>query len=308
MEKKSSESIIITIFTWAFLIPIGVLMIPVIIMLGIAFYIAIKLSRKLNDNIVELDYNGFKLDKDYYRNMIRTYSIGEIVYTDRYYIDVETIVILTLLKLIKKNKIELTKYGFIINDRNVDTLKPSEAAVLQSITEEGNVVVSGKLIREKVKQEIEKCDLLKKANSYRKFKPWEMILIFIGALLFSWIIAKVSFWFRASALIKTVMDIGNVVFIAMIIPMFLYVYHRASLKRFVRTEKGEKFNWKIEGLRKYFIDYMIDGKGTNEMELWDDYAIYAVLTKTNENVCEELYNFIKIKNKYGIIETLDEIF
>ena len=260
------------------------------------------------NNVVVQDYNGFKLDKEYYRNILRTYSIGEIVYTDRYYIDVETIVVLTLLKLIKKNQIELTKNGFIINDRNVDILKQSEAAILQSITEDGEVVVSGKLIREKVKQEIGKSDLLKKADSYRKFKPWEMIFIFIGALLFSLIIIKVNFWFRASALIKTIMDIGNVVFIAMIIPMFLYVYNRASLQMFVRTEKGEELNWKIKGLRKYLNDYMIDGKETSEIELWDDYGIYSVLTKTNETVGVELYNFIKIKNKYGITETLDEIF
>lgn len=308
MENRSPENIIYTIFTCAFLFPVAVVMLPVIAMLGIAIYIAIKLARKLNDTVVIKDYDEFKFDKEYYKNIIKQYGVGEIVYTERYYADVEDIVILSLLNLMRDKKIELTKYGFVINDRSKETLRPIESAVLDSITEEGFVKISGKLVREKVKQEIEKTDLLEKANSCRKFKIWEWIVIFIGALLFSWVISKVGYMFAESAIIKTIMDVGNIVFIAIVVPIFVYVYKRASLKRYVRTDKGELLNYKIEGLRQYIIDYMIEGKGISDIELWEDYPFYAVLTKTNEKHCEELYNFIVIKNKYGIIETLDEIF
>lgn len=308
MENKSPESIIYTIFACAFLFPVAVVMLPVIAMLGLAIYIAIKLARKLNDNVVIKEHDKFNFDKEYYKNIIKQYGVGEIVYTDKYYTDVEDVVILSLLNLMRDKKIELTQYGFIINDRSKETLRPTEAAVLDSITEEGFVKVSGKLIREKVRIEIENTDLLEKANSYRDFKIWEWILIFIGALLFSWIISKVSYMFAESAIIKTIMDVGNVIFIAIVVPIFVYVYKRVSLKRYVRTDRGEILNYKIEGLRQYIIDYMIEGKGISDIELWEDYPFYAVLTKTNEKYCEELYNFIVIKNKYGIIETLDEIF
>lgn len=66
----------------------------------------------------------------------------------------------------------------------------------------------------------------------------------------------------------------------------------------IRTEKGEELNKKIEGLKAFLKDYsLMKERYSNEIELWEEYLIYAVLFGQNDKIIEEYEKYIKIKKE-----------
>lgn len=83
-------------------------------------------------------------------------------------------------------------------------------------------------------------------------------------------------------------------------PIFYFVYTRRyknknnSLKR---TEKGEKLTDVILAIKRFIHDFsMLDNATKEQIVLWDDFLIYAIVLEENENVVDEILSFKDIKN------------
>lgn len=83
-------------------------------------------------------------------------------------------------------------------------------------------------------------------------------------------------------------------------PIFYFVYTRRyknknnSLKR---TTKGEELTEIIYAMKRFIHDFSrLDTATKEEIILWDDFFIYAIVLEENENVVDEILNFKDIKN------------
>lgn len=62
---------------------------------------------------------------------------------------------------------------------------------------------------------------------------------------------------------------------------------------FKRTDKGERLNEKIEGLKNFTKDYtLLDERTLEEIVLWEDYLVYSVLWGQNENEIKKYENYV----------------
>ena len=312
MKNLSPEAKVILLIVCAIAIPVIIMGLPIwiifIMLIGLAKYFAIK----LDEGDYESDIDHFEFDKEYYSYLLKKYSIGEIYYSDKQKYNAEEIVLLTLFKLKIKNKIDITEYGIVVLDRKKDELKDSEAYVLESISEEGIVKISSKLLKNKIKEELKKDELIIQAKKSKNMKL-TYLLIFIAFVIVSYIIVgKVGFLFAKKVWIKSVIDVGNVIFIILALPIFLFVYKNASYRRYIRTENGEDLNKRLENIAKYINQYStLKEKKEKEFLVWEDYIIYLSLAGIHNihdsNLYESFIKVIDIKEKYSLKEIFEDI-
>ena len=312
MKNLSPEAKVILLIVCAVAIPVIIMGLPIwiifIMLIGLAKYFAIK----PDEGDYESDIDHFEFDKEYYSYLLKKYSIGEIYYSDRQKYNAEEIVLLTLFKLKIKNKIDITEYGIVVLDRKKDELKDSEAYVLESISEEGIVKISSKLLKNKIKEELKKDELIIQAKKSKNMKL-TYLLIFIAFVIVSYIVAgKVGFLFAKKVWVKSVIDVGNVIFIISALPIFLFVYKNASYRRYIRTENGEDLNKRLENIAKYINQYnSLKEKKEKEFLIWEDYIIYLALAGIHNihdsNLYESFIKVIDIKEKYSLKEIFEDI-
>lgn len=313
MKDLSPEAKIILLIICAILIPVIIMGVPIWIIFTMLIVLAKYFATKPDEGDLEIDVNHFEFDKEYYSYLLNKYSIGEICYSDKQKYNVEEIVLFTLFKLKIRNKIDITEYGIIILDRKVDELKDSEAYVLESISEEGIVKLSAKLLKNKIKEELKKDELIVKAKKSKKMKLIYLFIFIVFVIVSYIVVLKVGFLFAKKVWIKSIIDVGNVLFIILALPIFLFVYKNASYRRYIRTEKCEELNKRLETVYKYINKYStLKEKKEKEFLVWEDYIIYLALAGIHNIHDSNLYeNFIKvidIKGKYSLKEIFEDIF
>ena len=83
-------------------------------------------------------------------------------------------------------------------------------------------------------------------------------------------------------------------------PLILIVsYAVYSIKNqncpYVRTEKGEEINKKLEGLKIYLKEYSyLEEKKESEIVIWEEYLVYSVLFNQNTKIIEAYKKYIEI--------------
>lgn len=251
-------------------------------------------------------------DKEYYREILKKYSVAELSYIDDFNIDYPKDIIATLLSLKLKNRITITNNFVNVIDFNDVGLKKSEKYILESI-KDGKVKIknSHDIIRYAESESVED-KLIKKSNFNEKKSILKMKLGTISKyLLFFLIFAFIAFneekiesFLNSGIIHDDVMWVIVLMFCFVLFFSFIFISVGSSVKIFSylilksksyeRTEIGEEINKKIEGLKNYMKDFSIlNEREQQELMIWEEYLIYSVLFEQNQKVLDELSSLVE---------------
>lgn len=254
----------------------------------ILIYIFYKFS-KLKFKINKLTKEDFINQKDYFRYLLKEYSISELSYIDNFEITtIDIIAILLQLKNKKKITIDENKNIIIINDIDIK-LKKEEEYVL-------NCIYNGKidaidtealsLITQKSAYE----DKLLQESSHKHFN-YKLIIIILFLLLFPTFIISI---------ITNKPIIGIIymlfLFISIIALIINYLVYDTLIinNKYKRTELGEEINQKLEGLKNFLKDFTIlNERDAQEIIIWEDYLIYSVMFNQNVKIINQYQNLFR---------------
>lgn len=63
-----------------------------------------------------------------------------------------------------------------------------------------------------------------------------------------------------------------------------------SENKYVRTKKGKILAEQIAGMQNYIYDYsLLSEKDKEQIKIWDEFLVYAVLLEENEKVIDEIF-------------------
>jgi hypothetical protein len=223
---------------------------------------------------------------EYYRDIIKNYSIATICTCYGRKINISDQLVATLLKLKLNKNIELLDNEIKIC--NMNTNFQSELMLLRALN--GTKVYSKNNIKNQIDEDnLNDClnsDLFLKDKSGNTFSLMNKF-IDIGAILFA--IATISLWF-----IDFLFIIIHIIF--MVILFLLIITDSTNKSIFARSEKGIEVQKKLFGLKNYLKDFTnINNKNIKDIELYDDYIIYAIIFNLKGNLNNETN---KIYNKY----------
>ena len=263
----------------------------------IGIYIAVKLvNKKMNKSkLAEVDLKKYD---GYFRDTLKNYDIAVLSYIDDFSLDYPKDIVAVLLNLKNKGKIEFDEINnkIIVNKKNV-ILSRVEQYLINNIVD-GKVQVH-KFNLHTVIEDAEESNLLKSNN--KLFNAKKMFLI-----IFGYIVANITIF----NLLANLNFEGNIIVIFFIILIILYIFMNFFLpvygiiyfikqisNPYVRNEKGEEINVKLEGLKNYLKDFSsLDRKKLEDLILWDEYLIYSVLFNQNKSIVKEIYNKYFEKN------------
>lgn len=260
------------------------------IVLVIAFYekIYFFFMKKQYGKVNYENLDNFK----YYRELLREYSISELAYIYDKKTSCNNLVALELNYLIKENSLKIEDNKLIIMDR--ENLNYIQNYLLDSINFIDSSEFKLGFIKELEKKLIDKGIFVSLNNSrgYAEAAPWVIIfglflmccLIFINQKLLPY---AFLFWF--------------------LLIMFLSAADDYKIK--LRSRKGEEIYLKLRGLKKYLNDFNnFDEKQLEEIHLWDEYMLYAIILEEGKEAKEEMistYNDILDKLENGNLKIID---
>lgn len=262
-----------------------------------------------------MSINDFNRDKDYYRDLVDSYSPSVISYIDSFDINLKRDVISILLKLELKNIIRIDDDSIVVLNDGAN-LTRSESLVLKRIKSNTlNKIDVHELKAETISDCINSNLIIKNPNKVKlnlKMKPIFSEYTFKKLSIFWAIICIPLVFFNKETvdfLNEFVVPNFNIIFPCILIfiavymliryiKMFRYVYKSTYVSKknrsFIRTKEGEELNKKIEGLRNFLSDFgNMDSKDKDELIVWEDYLIYACLFGVNNDVIEKLKKFIR---------------
>ena len=275
---------------------------PLFIITGAFFFITngiFLLVSFLTDKAVrvrKLRLDDFGLNKDYYREILKEYSPMTLGYIDDFYIGKEEI-LGTILKLEMTGHISIDDSKRVeILKQNYDGLKLTEQIVMETLIYRGEF----EGLEKATIAESEGLGLIEESDSEEKKVARNIAIGFILLLIIFFINASISF--SSDFFVKYSFMI-NIVKASFFYPFFHIGFNiiygmSAARNPWVRTEKGEELNLKLEGLKNYISDFsMLDEKEVKQLLLWDDYLMYSVIFGHNKVVLKELGDNISVKQK-----------
>ncbi len=265
-----------------------------------SFYFFFTLANKFSNFLFKV-HKLSKVDilksRDYYRDILKKYSVTELSYIDNYELNIPKDVVAILLQLQNLGKIILDedKNRIIIGDKKV-SLKKEEQYVLNCIYEgKIDAIDIGALTIESQKSALED-KLLIKVNSpkKKKSKVGKVILSFLIMI----IVLLISIHLFNTPDDFYIIFMIIILFFAILISVLLFwgvsyfLYDTKKINNpYKRSNLGEEINQKLEGLKLFFQDFsLLDEKEAKELILWKDYLIYSVMFNQNKKIIEEYYN------------------
>ena len=263
-------------------------------------YFGIKIATKkyAKDRIEKVDLKN----DTYYRDILPKYSPAVLSYVDDFNIDKEDIVA-TLLMLELKGKIKIKQENIVLLDDQIENLEENEIYILNKVKENNLKEISILAYTSIVKNDALKKGLLQekqgvKQNIKRKIIVNIIIYLFV---LFGFSAAPNILAFASSNGLITLGLIVIMVLFSLLVFMpyttIMYISHYKLLNTidpYVRNEEGKLINIKLEGLRKYLVDFSkIEEKTQEQLILWEDYLIYSVMLGINTKVIDEVFGKIK---------------
>lgn len=84
-----------------------------------------------------------------------------------------------------------------------------------------------------------------------------------------------------------------IIFALIVYKVFRYIYYRSIEKsKYIRTELGEKLVEEIAAMQRYIHEFsLLSEKEKKDIELWEDFLVYAVVLEENTNIVKEIFTF-----------------
>jgi len=264
----------------------------------IGIYISVKLgkSKAYREKLSEID---FKNNNEYFRDIIQDYNPVELSYIDDFKLNNLSDVIALLMMLNKKGIIKFNEEKKIIELTNQSlALSDVENYVLDNIYfgklrfKEENLT---KLKYLAMQSAFDKGLIKKDDNKIQVFK---ILALFIISPIISFALINLLPHFFSVSILGIILECIFTMVVCFIpfFEVYLIVYIIVYLVKkrenpFVRTEKGEEVNKRLEGLKNYLKDFSsLNEKNVEEIIIWNDYLIYSVLFEQNEKVINEIFN------------------
>jgi len=276
----------------------------------IYFTIRYAINKARKENMSKID---FSKDKEYYREILKKYSPQELSYIDDFKINARREIVAILLNLKLKQKIEINDNQIIIIDSKEEGLRKTERFVLQNV-KDGKVKIENSGYIESYAQDeaiedeliIKNTDMIKRIKNIKAKRIVQIIVLVVLFVILCNNLEKINQINNQT--IETIFTI-LVIVISLIIfgflfvsPIITFVYSLMQINSYHRTEKGEEVNKRIEGLKKYMIDYsLLNEKSKNELIIWEEYLIYSVIFDLNDTIVQEMSKLIEIEFEYGKI-------
>ena len=248
----------------------------------------------------------------YYRDILNNYSSGILSFVYNRKINYADTLVATILELKKDKFINIDDNGINILKNEINNLSVGERVLMQkllSIIEINKVnkkISYGELInifsskefiedfKTAIKSEAKEKGLyLSKVKTYNIVeKIKHMPIIFI--LLFPFILAFIIIFSEVNLVAYIIGLIAS--FIFLIVYTQLNKYKEENI--FIRTKSGIDIQNKLAGLKNYIKDFSVmRDRKIEEIALWDDYLIYAIIFDLKGNLDKEAYELYKMIGK-----------
>lgn len=219
----------------------------------------------------------------YFREILKNYSISElgIIYNKR--ININTLISLEIISLIKKGSIEINNDDIKILDK--ENLNYTQKCILDSFKFVGSSELK-KIFKNRIKNNLIKKQIFNKLNNEIDYK-----IIYFIVLIFLFAYAK-ALETQEIFIFITVM----ISFLICFFEIFLLIVILSQYSIKIRTKKGQEVYLKLVGLKNYLKEFgKFQEKQLQEIYLWDEYILYAVIL----NVCK--------KNKKESLDLFEQI-
>lgn len=240
-----------------------------------------------------------KNNEAYYREILENNTPLILSFVDNFGISISS-VIAELLYLKKKNIIDLKNDEIIVlQDDNLE-LNEIHKFILKSINRKGKYDLYQEALQDIVAKTAEELQIVTKVSPEGKNNKKVKIKAFLfSSIIFFTIICIFGFIANGEYLLAfEALSIPTVIVAIAFYGAYTYKYEKSNqLVPYIRTEKGEELNEKLEGLKVYLKDYsLLNKKEANAIELWEDYLLYSVMFGQNKNIIEEYTKYIDEKN------------
>lgn len=245
------------------------------------------------ENLSKTDYAK---DVDYFRELIDNYSLEELSYVDDFSINENVIAICILLKMKLANIIEIDQNGIKIINNDFTKLKESEKYIL-SLIENGkiSILTSYELEKLAIKEACENGLIKKVDNPKKRIIKKSIIIMVLGGILNIFTIIFLLKIIKNEFLFLSLYMILSLVFF-LAIGLYLRGYKMFLNRSYLRTEKGEEINTKLEGLKLFLKDFSnLNSENYTSLVLWEGYLIFACLFEINNTIFKELSQFVNFK-------------
>lgn len=249
------------------------------------FSIRIVSTKKVKGRFEKID---FKND-NYYRDILPQYSPSVLSFLDNFKLD-KCDIVATLLNLELKEKIKIDEDIYVIDESDIGLLE-NEKYVLDNIKRKNINNIDLKEYEEIVIEDCKRYNLIEKQKFTVDDIKKRMLIIEFIIIAVVVLNAILSHFFKG-----TIIIMGIILFITflIIIPYFLLSkvvrLVAGNIRIYNRTKAGKEINAKMEGLKKFLLDYSkIETREKEEIILWQDYLVYAVMFGINNEIVKEIY-------------------
>ena len=294
-------------FVFALLGFIAIEILAALYAMPIAGFIVGRRLAKFKKEIDRLSYSDLKNKKEYYRDFLQNYSPAVLSYIDDFDVG-ERDIIATVLNLELKGKVKIQDDRIeIVSDEDA-SLEYNEKYILRAIKNNSfnpkNMINDFKSV---VVSDVNSYGLLCEKKVRRKGILKSLVKGTVIAIM------AILLYGCCLYLFEDVLDLDDTfVGILFAIPCFLvfatiFLYPTATISysffaylqtfketEMYRTDKAEKINENIEGLKNFLKDFsLLAEREREEIELWDRYLIYSVMFGQNKEIVrdfEKYYN------------------
>lgn len=310
---------------FAYLITLAFLTAPVTI------YLLAKKSADITQELQNRKYNS-KDSIIYFREKLEGISPATISIMQNLKVEEEKDVAATLMKLQLNKNIEIENDTIKILSEDVANLTSSEKQLLYMIADQKINKMQIEAWKVAAIGEAKTQGYIKEQDQKKSLRIIKLILVGIliifglGAKIlypkiddYDWLTEKLEAeypegveeppiyelvnedWFDSYLEGMTLMIVTLICMIGILVwPIFYFVFTRRyknknnSLKR---TVKGEQLTEVILALKRFIHDFsMLDTATKEQIALWDDFLIYAIVLEENTKVVDEILNFKNIEN------------
>lgn len=224
----------------------------------------------------------------YYRELIEQYSIGALIKCYGKKVSYRDELVAILLKLLLNKKVEINGEKIkVIEEIGLSYSETMFIRACQGIKRYQNNTIKS-LLKENNNKDALKTDLFSKdsINSYDihgfniKFSVTLWVVNFLTLIL-----APIIYEYNGLAII--------IAFISHFLTAFSMIFLRNKLIMY-RTQKGKEIQYKLIGLKNFLKEYSnISDRSVEEIKIWDEYIIYAIIFNLKGKLNMQSYNMYK---------------